>query len=81
MYNKHIDPAQTGRNLSSTKGVDRIVLFCKTLQNLNGPKTADVAVIYDRLSKGNSAPSLKTGNKMAWRFTYMIHRRGVLCFQ
>lgn len=74
VYNKSSDPSQTGRYPSSSingKFLDNISL----LLDLNTPQREQIYSVEDRVSNGNMASALLLGNKMFWRFDYMIHRR------
>ncbi|MDF2454853.1 MAG: Chondroitin lyase [Cytophagaceae bacterium] len=75
MYKRHIDPNQTGRKTSSIKGIDAIPANIKKLADLQTPRTALVSAAYDRVQRGAQAATFLSGNKMFWRFDYMIHRR------
>ncbi|MBC7485323.1 MAG: discoidin domain-containing protein [Cytophagaceae bacterium] len=75
MYKRHIDPNQTGRKTSSVKGIDVIPENIKKLVDLQTPRTSLVNAAYDRVLNGAKAATFLSGNKMFWRFDYMIHRR------
>ncbi len=74
VYNNHEDPCQTGRvPTSSLNGRFTHTLFL--LLGLNTPKKSQIAIVQDRILNGSNAASKLIGNRMFWRFDYMIHRR------
>ena len=75
IYNNHVDPSQTGRKPSTTSGYGGTKTNAANLLALNTPRKAQIAAVCDRINNGSKAASLLSGNKMSWRFDYMIHRR------
>lgn len=74
VYNKHMDPCQTGRKPTAALN-GRFPNTLKLLVGLNTPKNSEIAIVQDRILNGKNASSKLTGNRMFWRFDYMIHRR------
>lgn len=75
VYNSHIDPSQTGRKPSTTGGYGGTKVNAANLLALNTPQKSAMAMVSDRIGNGSKAATLLSGNKMSWRFDYMIHRR------
>lgn len=74
VYNRHQDPSQTGRRPTSTLN-GRFLNNLKLLISLDTPKKDELLVIQDRVINGRKAATKLVGNRMFWRFDYMIHRR------
>ena len=74
VYNRHQDPAQTGRRPTSTLN-GRFLNNLKLLISLDTPQKSELLIIQDRVLNGRKAMTHLTGNRMFWRFDYMIHRR------
>ncbi len=74
VYNNHEDPCQTGRvPTSSLNGRFTHTLYL--LLGLNTPQKSQIEIVQDRILNGSKAASKLVGNRMFWRFDYMIHRR------
>jgi chondroitin AC lyase len=75
IYGKHIDPSQTGRQNSSTAGVSSWVNTLSDFILLNPPRKAELQIVLERMQNGVSSKNLwLLGNKMYWRFDYMLQR-------
>jgi chondroitin AC lyase len=75
IYGKHIDPNQTGRQNSSTAGVSSWVNTLSNFVLLNPPRKAELEIALERMQNGLSSTNpLLLGNKMYWRFDYMLQR-------
>lgn len=70
-YSKNYDPNQTGRFDNSDKYYNQFESMTKRFMNLNTPKKIEIKKVYDRIKGENSL----SGNRMFWRFDYMINRR------
>jgi len=73
-YNKRQDPSQTGRKPSASLN-SKFVNNIKMMLGLNTSKRSEILNIHDRILYGKNASSKLIGNRMFWRFDYMIHRR------
>jgi chondroitin AC lyase len=74
VYNNHQDPNQTGRKPSSSMN-GRFPNNLNLLVGLNTPQNSEILTVQDRILNSKNSASKLTGNKMFWRFDYMIHRR------
>ena len=74
VYNKHQDPSQTGRKPTSSLN-SRFANSLKLMVGLETPKKSQISIVQDRILNGKNAGSKISGNRMFWRFDYMIHRR------
>jgi len=74
VYNNHEDPCQTGRSTTSSLN-GRFTHTLYLLLGLNTPKKSEILIVQDRILNGSNAASKLVGNRMFWRFDYMIHRR------
>lgn len=74
VYNNHQDPSQTGRKPSSRLN-PRFANNINMMLGLETPKKSEILIIQDRVLQGKNAESKLIGNRMFWRFDYMIHRR------
>ncbi|MCD0468794.1 polysaccharide lyase family 8 super-sandwich domain-containing protein [Flavobacterium sp. JAS] len=70
-FSKNYDPNQAGRFNSSDKYCAQFESMTKRFLNLNTPRKAEIKKVYDRIKGENSL----SGNRMFWRFDYMINRR------
>jgi chondroitin AC lyase len=70
-YNKHYDPNNAGRYDSSDQYFAQIKGLSDRLQKLNSSKKAELKKACTRISGENSLE----GNRMFWRFDYMINRQ------
>ncbi len=70
-YSKHYDPNNSGRYNSTDQYYEQIKVLTDRLQKLKGPKKADIQTVCKRINGENSL----SGNRMFWRFDYMINRR------
>ena len=70
-YSKHYDPNNSGRYNSTDQYYEPIKSLADRLQKLKGPKKADIQTVCKRIGGENSL----SGNRMFWRFDYMINRR------
>lgn len=70
-YNKHYDPNNSGRYDSSDQYYTQIKGLTDRIQKLNSSKKAELKKACARIAGENSLE----GNRMFWRFDYMIHRR------
>jgi chondroitin AC lyase len=75
IYGKHIDPSQTGRQNSPTAGVSSWVNTLSDFILLNPPRKTELQIALERMQNGLSSTNpLLLGNKMYWRFDYMLQR-------
>lgn len=75
IYGKHMDPSQTGRQNSSTAGVSSWANSLSDFILLNPPRKAELQIANERMQNGlSSTNSWLSGNKMYWRFDYMLQR-------
>jgi chondroitin AC lyase len=75
IYAKHMDPSQTGRQNSSTAGVGSWTNMLSDFVLLNPPRKAELQTALERMQNGLSSKNpLLLGNKMYWRFDYMLQR-------
>jgi chondroitin AC lyase len=75
IYGKHMDPSQTGRQNSSTAGVGSWVNTLSDFILLDPPRKAELQIALERMQNGLSSKNpLLVGNKMYWRFDYMLQR-------
>lgn len=70
-YSKNYDPNQVGRFNNSDKSYEQFEKLTYRLLQLNTPRKTEVKTVYDRIKGENSL----SGNRMFWRFDYMINRR------
>ncbi|MEI8273452.1 MAG: polysaccharide lyase family 8 super-sandwich domain-containing protein [Paludibacter sp.] len=70
-YNKNYDPNNSGRYNSSDQYYTQIKGLTDRIQKLNGSKKAELKKACSRIAGENSL----SGNRMFWRFDYMINRR------
>lgn len=70
-YSKNYDPNQAGRFNTSDKFYGQFESMTNRILKLNTARKAEIKKVYDRIRGENSL----TGNRMFWRFDYMIHRR------
>jgi chondroitin AC lyase len=70
-YSKHYDPNNAGRYNSSEQYYAPIKELADRLQKLKVSKKDEIKAVYKRISGENSL----SGNRMFWRFDYMINRR------
>ncbi len=70
-YAKHYDPNNSGRYDSSDQYYEQIKGLAQRLQKLDVSDKTEVQKIAKRISGDNSL----SGNRMFWRFDYMINRR------
>jgi chondroitin AC lyase len=75
IYGKHMDPSQTGRQNSSTAGVGSWTNTLSDFISLNPPRKAELQIALERMQNGLSSKNpVLLGNKMYWRFDYMLQR-------
>ena len=75
IYNQRQDPNLTGRRLSISIH-DRFPNNLNLLTGLDTPQNSQILAIQDRVLNGTNSGSPKlVGNKLFWRFDYMIHRK------
>lgn len=75
IYAKHMDPSQTGRQNSSTAGVSSWSNALADFILLNPPRKAELQIALERIQNGLSSSNTPlSGNKMYWRFDYMLQR-------
>ncbi|MDD2799572.1 MAG: polysaccharide lyase family 8 super-sandwich domain-containing protein [Bacteroidales bacterium] len=70
-YSKNYDPNQAGRYDTSDKYYGQFESMTKRLLKLNTERKVEIKKVYDRITGENSL----SGNRMFWRFDYMINRR------
>lgn len=70
-YNKHYDPNNSGRYNSSDQYFAQIKGLSDRIQKLNCSKKAELKKACSRITGENTL----AGNRMFWRFDYMINRR------
>jgi len=70
-YSKNYDPNQSGRYDNSNRFYDQFQSMTSRVVKLNTDRKAELKKVYDRIKGENSL----TGNRMFWRFDYMINRR------
>ncbi|MFZ4726677.1 MAG: polysaccharide lyase family 8 super-sandwich domain-containing protein, partial [Paludibacter sp.] len=70
-YSKNYDPNQAGRYNSSNQYYAQYESMTKRFLNLNTPRKAEIKKVFDRITGENTL----SGNRMFWRFDYMINRR------
>lgn len=74
VYKKHQDPAQTGRRPSSTLN-PRYSNNLSLMIAQDSPQKQELLNIQDRIFLLQDKEMQLLGNRMFWRFDYMIHRR------
>jgi len=74
VYKKHQDPAQTGRRPSSTLN-PRYSNNLSLMIAQDSPQKEQLLNIQDRIFLLQDIELKLLGNRMFWRFDYMIHRR------
>lgn len=74
VYKKRQDPAQTGRRPSNRLN-PRIIPNLDLLIAQNSPAHDELIQIRDQITNYRNAEFPLTGNRLFWRFDYMIHRR------
>lgn len=74
VYKKHQDPAQTGRRPSSTLN-SRYSNNLSLMIAQDSPQKEQLLNIQDRIFLLQDIELKLLGNRMFWRFDYMIHRR------
>lgn len=70
-FNKQYDPNNAGRYISCDQFSKQIKELTDRLSQLNGPSKNEMKKVSKRISGENSLE----GNRMFWRFDYMINRR------
>ena len=70
-YNKHYDPNNAGRYNSSEQYYAPVKALADRLQKLKATKKEEIQAVCRRIGGENSL----SGNRMFWRFDYMINRR------
>ncbi len=70
-FSKNYDPNQSGRFDNSDRFYGQFESMTKRVLNLNTDRKYEIKKVYDRMKGENSL----SGNRMFWRFDYMIHRR------
>jgi chondroitin AC lyase len=70
-FNKNYDPNQAGRYNTSNQYYGQFESMTKRLLNLQTSRKDELKKVYERITGENSL----TGNRMFWRFDYMINRR------
>jgi chondroitin AC lyase len=70
-FSKNYDPNNAGRYNTSDKYYGQFESMTNRLLKLNTPRKAEIKKVYERIKGENSL----TGNRMFWRFDYMINRR------
>lgn len=70
-FGKHYDPCNSGRFSNTDTYYKQIQALAARLAKLNTPDTGDMQKACRRISGENSLE----GNRMFWRFDYMINRR------
>lgn len=70
-YSRNYDPNQSGRYDNSNRFYDQFESMTNRVVKLNTDRKAEIKKVYDRIKGENSL----TGNRMFWRFDYMINRR------
>ncbi len=74
VYKKHQDPAQTGRRPNATLN-SRYQNNLKLMISQESPQQQQLIQIQDRIFKDQDTEMKLLGNRLFWRFDYMIHRR------
>lgn len=75
IYGKHIDPNQNGRRNSSTAGQGQWIAALNDFTTLNSPGKKELQTALDLMKNGLGSTSKPlNGNKMYWRFDYMLQR-------
>lgn len=69
-FSKQYDPNNAGRYISSDQFSKQIKELADRLGQLNGPKKSEMKSVAKRIGGENSLD----GNRMYWRFDYMINR-------
>lgn len=69
-FSQHHDPNHTGRFVSSTRGVKDVEKQAERLTRLSNA-SPETRLVAKRIHGENSLE----GNRMFWRFDYMVHRR------
>lgn len=70
-YSKHYDPNNSGRYNSSEQYYTQVKELADRLQKLRVTKKEEIQAVCKRIGGENSL----SGNRMFWRFDYMINRR------
>lgn len=70
-FSKNYDPNQSGRFDNSDRFYGQFESMTNRVLNLNTDRKPEIKKVYDRIKGENSL----TGNRMFWRFDYMINRR------
>lgn len=70
-YGKNYDPNQSGRYNNSDRFYGQFESMTNRILKLNTDRKAEIKKVYDRIKGENSL----SGNRMFWRFDYMINRR------
>lgn len=73
-YSKHYDPNNAGRYNSSEQYYAPIKALAERLQKLKVTKKEEIQRVNKRIGGENSL----SGNRMFWRFDYMINRRAII---
>lgn len=70
-FSKNYDPNHSGRFNNSDKFYAQFESMTNRLLKLNTARKSEIKKVYDRIKGENSL----SGNRMFWRFDYMIHRQ------
>lgn len=70
-FNFKYDPNNNGRFISSEASSERTAKLAMRLSKLDSPYRSEMEQVYNRIKGENTL----VGNKMFWRFDYMVHRR------
>lgn len=71
-FSKHYDPNNSGRYNSTDQYYDAVKALADRLQKLKVTGKDEIQTVCKRIGGENSL----SGNRMFWRFDYMINRRG-----
>jgi len=74
VYKKHQDPAQTGRRPNASLN-PRYQNNLKLMIAQESPQQEELIQIQERIFQDQDTELQLLGNRMFWRFDYMIHRR------
>lgn len=70
-FNRNYDPNQSGRYDNSDRFYGQFESMTNRVLKLNTSRKTEIKKVYDRIRGENSL----VGNRMFWRFDYMMHRR------
>lgn len=70
-YSRNYDPNHAGRFNTSDKFYGQFESMTNRILKLNTDRKSEIKKVYDRIRGENSL----VGNRMFWRFDYMIHRK------